>query len=78
LLKVDATGKEKVVHNFGSFAGDGLQPWAGLIRDAAGRFYGTTIYGGRFGEGTVFRLDKNGKVTVLYSFTGFPDGAQPY
>jgi uncharacterized repeat protein (TIGR03803 family) len=55
------------------------QPLAGLIRDAAGNLYGTTLFGGIGGfEGVVFKLDRTGTETVLYSFTGGADGGNPY
>jgi uncharacterized repeat protein (TIGR03803 family) len=45
-----------VLHSFGSGA-DGQNPSAGpLIRDAAGKLYGTTFYGGDNGLGTVFEI----------------------
>jgi hypothetical protein len=74
----------KVLYNFKG-APDGNNPVAGLIRDAAGNLYGTTVGGGGstncasayLGCGTVFMLGKTGKETVLYSFTGSPDGANP-
>ena len=52
-----------------------------LEADGAGNIYGTTVLGGDFGSGTVFRLSptSNGWVhTVLYSFTGGADGGEPY
>jgi uncharacterized repeat protein (TIGR03803 family) len=52
-----------------------------LETDNAGNIYGTTVLGGDFGGGTVFRLRStpNGWVqTVLYSFTGGADGGEPY
>jgi uncharacterized repeat protein (TIGR03803 family) len=52
-------------------------PWAGLIRDSAGNFYGTTLWGGTYNDGTVFKLDRHGKETVLYSFAGGSDGIAP-
>jgi uncharacterized repeat protein (TIGR03803 family) len=63
-----------------SFQGgtDGATPRAGLIQDAAGNFYGTTVRGGASDLGTVFKLDTTGAETVLYRFTGVPDGAHPY
>ena len=72
----DTTGTETVLY---SFAGtpDGANPVASLVRDTAGNLYGTTQYGGPSGSGTVFKLDTTGKETVLYSFTGTPDGANP-
>jgi uncharacterized repeat protein (TIGR03803 family) len=52
-----------------------------LETDNAGNIYGTTVLGGDFGGGTVFKLTRtpNGWVhTVLYSFTGGADGGEPY
>ena len=57
---------------------DGSKPAAGLVRDAAGNLYGTTPYGGASGFGTVFKVDSAGNETVLYSFTGQPDGDMPF
>jgi uncharacterized repeat protein (TIGR03803 family) len=77
VFKVNATG-EAVLY---SFAGtpDGENPEAGLIRDRAGNLYGTTVYGGTGGGfGTVFKLDPTGKLTLLHSFAGTPDGENPY
>jgi uncharacterized repeat protein (TIGR03803 family) len=49
-----------------------------LLLDAKGNLYGTTPSGGADGFGTVFKVDENGKETVLYSFTGGADGGNPY
>lgn len=57
---------------------DGSTPTAGLFRDSAGNLYGTTFYGGAHGLGTVFKFDANNNETVLYSFAGGSDGANPY
>jgi uncharacterized repeat protein (TIGR03803 family) len=49
------------------------------LRQASdGTFYGTTLGGGLFGNGTLFRMDATGVVTVLYNFSGSNDGAQPF
>src|ERR1019366_2345043 len=48
--------QEKVLYNFNFNGTDGLNPWAGLIFDAAGNLYGTTRIGGTYGAGTVFEL----------------------
>src|SRR5947208_16710743 len=66
-----------------SFRGedDGEYPSTELVMDGAGNLYGTTVQGGDFGGGTVFRLKPSGTAwvhTVLYSFTGGADGGQPY
>jgi uncharacterized repeat protein (TIGR03803 family)/YVTN family beta-propeller protein len=70
---------ESVLHEFELT--DGSYPLAGLIFDAAGTLYGTTRYGGAFGDGLVFKLTPNSKggwtEQVLHQFTG-KDGAHPY
>jgi uncharacterized repeat protein (TIGR03803 family) len=81
VFKLDTTGEETVLHSFTGVP-DGRYPYAGLVRDAAGNLYGTTYYGGAsncfLGCGTVFMLDTTGAETVLHSFTGVPDGENPY
>jgi uncharacterized repeat protein (TIGR03803 family) len=62
VFKLDATGKESVLHRF--TGGGGAYPDAGLIRDAQGNLYGTTLNGGDLscgkqgphGCGVVFKL----------------------
>jgi uncharacterized repeat protein (TIGR03803 family) len=63
------------LHSFGGTA-DGQNPQGGLVRDAAGNLYGTTVKGG-MGSGTVFKVDTANNETVLYSFTGGADGNSP-
>jgi uncharacterized repeat protein (TIGR03803 family) len=77
VFKLDAAGRETVLYSF-TGGSDGGYPFAGLIRDSAGNFYGTTNGGGSAGAGVVFKLDAKGNETVLYSFTGGSDGANPY
>ena len=77
MFKLDPKGKLTLLH---SFAGtpDGEDPYAGLLRDKAGNLYGTTLYGGTSGGfGTVFKLGEKGKLTLLHSFAGTPDGEDP-
>jgi uncharacterized repeat protein (TIGR03803 family) len=40
----------------------------------AGNLYGTTHYGGSAGAGTVSKVSKKGKFTLLHSFTS-PGGS---
>jgi uncharacterized repeat protein (TIGR03803 family) len=68
---------ETVLYTF-SGGLDGANPYAGVMQDEAGNLYGTTTRGGASGYGTVFEVDTTGKETVLYSFSGTPDGAYPY
>jgi uncharacterized repeat protein (TIGR03803 family) len=80
-FKLDKTGKQIWLHSFNG--ANGNDPFAGLRRDAAGNLYGTTAFGGgttcnnSLGCGTVFKLNAMGKETVLYKFTGQPDGNIP-
>jgi uncharacterized repeat protein (TIGR03803 family) len=82
VFKLDKAGKETVLYSF-SGGNDGGNPVSGLVRDTAGNLYGTTRYGGDLsclsgsGCGVVFKVDTTGKLTVLYSFIGGADGADP-
>ncbi|MGA8299041.1 MAG: choice-of-anchor tandem repeat GloVer-containing protein [Terriglobales bacterium] len=70
---------EKVLYTFTGGL-DGGQPYAGLISDQSGNFYGVTESGGAYNKGTVFELSPSGNgwtETVLYSFTGGSDGGNP-
>jgi uncharacterized repeat protein (TIGR03803 family) len=62
------TWSEAVLHNFAGGSSDGAVPYAGLIVDAKGNFYGATWEGGVGDDGVVFRLSKTGKLTLLYTF----------
>jgi uncharacterized repeat protein (TIGR03803 family) len=78
VFKLDSNNKETVLYNFETTDGGGI-PEAGLVRDAAGNFYGTTYGGGGLCGaycGVVFKVDRNGKETVLHKFIG-NDGGQP-
>ncbi len=43
-----------------------------------GTFYGTASAGGLFDQGTLFRMDATGVVTLLYTFSGSNDGGRPF
>lgn len=79
---------ETVIYSFqGSPYGsgsDGANPRARVTFDTVGNIYGTTIYGGPSGVGTVFKLSPNPDGTwsesVVYAFHGSPidpDGGAP-
>jgi uncharacterized repeat protein (TIGR03803 family) len=77
----DGRWTESVLYGFTGGV-DGDSPYGGLIFDAAGNLYGTTVDGGAYGSGVVFKLTPNsdGRWTesVLYSFTGGADGSNPF
>jgi uncharacterized repeat protein (TIGR03803 family) len=50
-----------------------------VVSDPSGNLYGTTYGGGGVNKaGTVYRLNTDGRETVLYDFPGYADGAGPY
>lgn len=73
---------ESLLYTFQGGA-DGANPEAGLIIGANNILYGTTVYGGTLGYGTVFQLvpptSPGGAwtETAIYSFQGGTDGANP-
>jgi uncharacterized repeat protein (TIGR03803 family) len=74
---LNKNGKERLLHSFTGGTSDGEYPLAGVIMDAEGNLYGNTETGGASNLGTVYRVSKSGKFTLLHSFTG-PDGKYPY
>jgi uncharacterized repeat protein (TIGR03803 family) len=82
VFQMTPAGAYKVLHSFnpnpGSGGADGGSPMAGLLLASDGNLYGTTMVGGDQGGGTVFSITPTGVFTILHSFTGTADGAQPY
>jgi len=78
VFKLSSTGSETVLHSFAGGA-DGTFPASGnLLRDSAGNLYGVTPQGGTPGYGVVYKVDKSGHESVLYTFTGQAnDGGTP-
>lgn len=78
VFAITTSGTESVLHSFEVALGDGKNPRAGII-DGKGTLYGTTVHGGSAPCycGTVFKVMLSGAETVLYSFTGKPDGFGP-
>jgi uncharacterized repeat protein (TIGR03803 family) len=83
----DGTWTESVIYSF-TGGEDGSFPNGGVIFDPAGNLYGTARYGGNLacqgaepGCGVVFKLvpnpDGSWTHSVLHSFTGGADGANP-
>ena len=76
------TWAETILYTFKGLT-DGGKPYAALVLKG-NNVYGTTLDGGLSSEGAIFELTAPTKVgsswteTVLYSFTGGPDGGKPY
>jgi len=70
---------ENILYSFNPNNQDAYEPFAGLIFDATGDLYGTTVDGGALGGGTAFELTLTGETwaeNILYSFNA-NDGS-PY
>jgi uncharacterized repeat protein (TIGR03803 family) len=71
-----------ILYSFNGYPKDGANPVGGIVFDAVGNIYGTTVNGGKHsGNGTVYELvapvEKHDyKEKVLWSFNG-PDGSEP-
>jgi len=76
VFKVTPSGSATVLYNFCSQPGctDGSSPNAGLIQGSDGNLYGTTLNGGTYNFGTVFKITPNGTLTVLHSFDAVNGG----
>jgi uncharacterized repeat protein (TIGR03803 family) len=63
---------EKTLHSFDNNGIDGFNPAAGVIVGRGNKLYGTTPWGGAYGEGAVFELSPDARgewtETVLHSF----------
>jgi uncharacterized repeat protein (TIGR03803 family) len=71
------TPTETVLLSFSDFP-NGANPYAPLALAPDGNLYGTTNQGGAADLGEVFMMTPSGKLTVLHSFQGGTDGANPY
>jgi uncharacterized repeat protein (TIGR03803 family) len=85
VFKVDIDGRGfKNLHNFTAIDrpysisnGDGAAPMGGLVL-LGNTLYGTTVGGGSFGEGTLFKVNIDGSgFATVHSFNDKDDGAEP-
>lgn len=72
IFSITTSGDYQNLHIFNG--SDGYVPYSGLVAGADGALYGTTSSGGEAGYGEVYRLDSQGQLTVLHSFSP-PDGS---
>jgi uncharacterized repeat protein (TIGR03803 family) len=75
------TSTEQVLYSF-SGGNDGGNAATGIAVDAHGNVFGTTVVGGLYACGIVFKLAPQAnppwKETVLYNFTCYGDGKNPH
>ncbi len=88
VFSIGTDGKHRVLHHFQGE--DGANPIGGVTVAPDGSLLGTTSHGGpkayrtnpNYGGGTVFRIDRKGKLTTRYAFdasmaSGAPDDRTP-
>ena len=92
MISTAQTVSVTTLHNFTGLTNgtyDGANPAAPLVQGLDGKFYGTTLKGGKvyfpelcasYGCGTFFSIDTSGNVSLLYSFcnSSCSDGTQPF
>jgi len=78
IFRIAPDGTLKVLYTFVPYY-TGFAPNSGLTLGADGKFYGTASWGGSdpCACGTVFKITPSGEFTLLYTFTGLPDGGVP-
>ena len=81
VFKISPSGTLTSLYSFNNGTGGPTFPTA-LIQAANGDFYGTTLAGGVYGYGSVFKITPGGTLTTLYSFcsqggSNCTDGASP-
>ena len=79
VFRITPDGTLTTLYSFCAQAGcpDGQMPFGGLIQATDGNFYGTTLWGGAYGHGAVFKITPASTLTTLHSFDS-TDGANPY
>jgi uncharacterized repeat protein (TIGR03803 family) len=75
VFSITTDGSENIVYSFAASGSNGIGP-AAALKNVKGVLYGTTSSGGASDAGTVFKVTKSGKQTVLHSFAK-GDGINP-
>jgi uncharacterized repeat protein (TIGR03803 family) len=75
-FKISTSGAFTLLHPFVATT-EGSAPNGGFVKGNDGNFYGMTSADGIYGNGTVFRMNSSGTVTVLISFYGAKNGNMP-
>ncbi|MBA3914063.1 MAG: hypothetical protein H0X25_09485 [Acidobacteriales bacterium] len=73
VFRITESGDFAGLYNFASGGDDGEYPYGALAQNDAGAIYGTTRFGGAHNQGTLFRINKAGSFTTLYSFCAIGD-----
>jgi uncharacterized repeat protein (TIGR03803 family) len=69
VFRISPSGSLTTLYSFAD-SPDGALPEATLVQAGDGNFYGTTLYGGTYGYGTVFWISPSSTYSNLCSFAG--------
>jgi len=78
LYELSKKGKLTVLRGFAGGTTDGCFPYGSVVQDKSGNLYGTAHACGSYGYGTIWKVSKKGKETILHNFAGgTSDGCYP-
>jgi uncharacterized repeat protein (TIGR03803 family) len=69
VFRISPSGSYTNLYSFAGSPNDGSYPQAGLVQGTDSNFYGTTLYGGTNGDGTVFELTLGGNTNCTFSIS---------
>lgn len=71
VFRVSPAGEFSVLRAFGGALGEPVYPYTGVVQGPDAMLYGTTLRGGAYDKGTIFRMGTDGSnFTVLHQFRG--------
>lgn len=73
IFRITTNGVKTNLYSF-QWGSDGGSPFAPLVQGSDGALYGTTMYGGGYWYGVIYRITTNGQFTALWPFTGGTEG----
>jgi uncharacterized repeat protein (TIGR03803 family) len=78
IYKLSSAGAFSVLNTPSGASGDGVFPYASVVKANDGAYYGVMAGGGAAQAGTIYRMSSAGVVTREYSFNGTASGKMPY
>jgi len=68
-FKISSTGTLSLIYSF--YTHTGFNSYGRLVQGPDGQFYGTTYSGGYYNQGTIYKSDANGNMTILHHFNNY-------
>ena len=77
VFSMNRAGKLTTLHKFSFNGNDGAYPMGALVEGRNHRFYGTTLRGGDFTDGTIFAFTSAATFKTIHVFNADVDGQDP-